>query len=147
MTKDNYTEANYTYYNTTTKEYKFIGKDISGTQYDVAFVKWGSSWRLPTQKQYQELRDNCTSTWTTQNGVNGRKFTGPNGGTIFLPAAGCRIGTSLKGNEFIGQYWSGSERSELSNYAWALNLGDGYVNADGYDARYYGQSVRPVLVQ
>lgn len=40
------------------------------------------------REQIEELLNNTTSVWTTQNGVEGRKFTGPNGGTIFLPAAG-----------------------------------------------------------
>lgn len=147
VTKDSYTRANYTYYNTTTKEYKFIGKDISGTQYDVAFVKWGSPWRMPTHKQYQELNDNCTSTWTTQNGVNGRKFTGPNGGTIFLPAAGYRDDTSLNYPGSNSYYWSSELRSDYSHIAWTLYFYDGLVRADISNHRYLGHSVRPVLVQ
>lgn len=147
VTKDSYTAANYTYYNTTTKEYKFIGKDISGTQYDVAFVKWGSPWRMPTHKQYQELYDNCTSTWTTQNGVNGLKFTGPNGGTIFLPTAGFRRDTGLYGRGSDGSYWSSELFSDNSSDAWTLYFSDGHAGADYGSLRYFGRSVRPVLVQ
>ncbi|MBR2192648.1 MAG: hypothetical protein IJ910_04975 [Bacteroidaceae bacterium] len=43
---------------------------------------------MPSYDLHVELRNNCTSEWTTLNGVNGRRFTGPNGGTIFLPALG-----------------------------------------------------------
>ena len=63
-----------------------IGSDIAGTQYDVAHVQWGGSWVMPSQSQIKELVENCTHEWTTLNGVNGRNFTGTNGGTIFLPA-------------------------------------------------------------
>ena len=57
---------------------------------DVAHVKWGGSWRMPTKAEQDELRNNCTWTWTTLNGVDGYRVTGPNGNSIFLPAAGFR---------------------------------------------------------
>ncbi len=73
---------------------------------DAAYVNWGSSWRMPTKKQLQELYDNCTSTWTTKNGVNGRLVTGPNGNTIFLPAAGGRYKGFLNNAGTYGYFWS-----------------------------------------
>jgi hypothetical protein len=66
------------------------GKTELGPEDDAAYVNWGSSWRMPTKAQQDELRGNCTWTWTTRNGVNGQLVTGPNGNTIFLPAAGYR---------------------------------------------------------
>ena len=54
--------------------YDYIGSDISGTQYDVAHVKWGGSWRMPTLSECEELLYNCNTEWTTLNGVKGRKF-------------------------------------------------------------------------
>ena len=63
--------------------------DISGnSQYDAATANWGGSWRMPKSTELKELIDNCTWTWTTQNGVNGYKVIGTNGNSIFLPAAG-----------------------------------------------------------
>ena len=38
---------------------------------DVATVKWGGNWRIPTREELQELIDKCTWTWTTYNEVNG----------------------------------------------------------------------------
>ena len=69
--------------------------------------------RMPTIYELAELRTQCTWMWTEQNGVNGYKVTGPNGNSIFLPAAGCRFGSSLSGvKEFdvgkSGFYWSSS---------------------------------------
>ena len=63
--------------------------DISGNPtYDAARANWGGTWRMPTEAEMEELKDNCTWTWTTQNGVNGCTITGPNGNSLFLPAAG-----------------------------------------------------------
>lgn len=83
-----------------------IGSDIGGTGYDAASANWGAPWRMPSLTQIYELVNNCSSTWTTQNGVNGRKFVGPNGGTIFLPAAGRRLGSILDEAGSEGRFWS-----------------------------------------
>ena len=48
-----------------------IGDDIAGTSYDVAHVKWGGNWTMPTRDQIEELINNCTHTWTTRNRVKG----------------------------------------------------------------------------
>ena len=55
---------------------------------DAATVNWGQKWQMPSMDQLDELRSNCTWTWTTRNGVNGREGVGPNGNSIFLPAGG-----------------------------------------------------------
>ena len=119
-----------------------IGSDIAGTSYDAATVNWGSPWRMPSIEQCRELISSCTSTWTTQNGVNGRKFTGPNGGTIFLPAAGNRWLSGLLGAGY-GYYWSSALNESLPYGAWDLYFYSGGVYTDDYD-RFYGLSVRPV---
>ena len=124
-----------------------IGSNISGTQYDAATANWGGSWKMPTLDQIKELIDNCSSEWTQINDVNGRKFTGPNGNSIFLPAAGSRCNDSFNDVGSIGQYWSCSLSTEL--YLWAHGLAfhfryGGNVWSDVSD-RYCGRSVRPVL--
>jgi len=62
--------------------------NISGTQYDVVRKTWGGTWRIPTASEVKELRDNCSKTWTTVNGVSGIRFTGKTGRSIFLPVSG-----------------------------------------------------------
>ena len=120
-----------------------LGSDIAGTKYDVAHVKWGGSWVMPTKEQQDELLDNCTSTWTTQNGVSGRLFTGMNGGSIFLPAAGDRYFSDLYYAGSIGYYWSSTQYPSGANSAYRL-----YFSSDGtyayYYFRYFGFTVRPV---
>ncbi len=110
---------------------------------DVAHVKWGGTWRMPTEAEQDELRYNCTWTWTTQNEVNGYKVTGPNGNSIFLPAAGYRDRTGAYYRGIYGHCWSSSLFSHDSSNACFL-----YFCSDdfgwSYNNRYYGLSVRPV---
>lgn len=87
--KSSYTEDNYSYYNVNTARYIDIGSEIGGTQYDAATVNLGNDWRMPTSGEIRELLNNCTWEWTQINSVNGYKVIGPNGNSIFLPAAGC----------------------------------------------------------
>lgn len=122
-----------------------IGSDIAGTQYDAATANWGSPWRMPSWTQIQELLNNCTSVWTTQNGVNGRKLTSPIGGTIFLPAAGYRWNDELDSLGSWGIYWSSTLDKSYPSGAYGLGFDsdDAGWNYTGYE-RYVGQSVRPV---
>ena len=114
---------------------------------DVATVKWGGSWRMPTRAEQDELRDNCTWTWTTLNGVNGYRVTGPNGNSIFLPAAGYRFGTEVDDRGSSGYYWSSTLRSDYgsyySSYACYLDF-DSRINGWDGNYRYNGRTVRPV---
>ena len=112
---------------------------------DVATVKWGSKWRMPTKEEMKELVEDCTWTCTTQNEVNGMKVTGPNGNSIFLPAAGLRYGTDLYYRGSTGYYWSATLDEGLSYRAYSLLFYSGLISCDGYwYDRSYGRSVRPV---
>ena len=62
---------------------------------DVAHVKWGGNWRMPTLDEIKELINNCISVWTALNGINGYKVIGPNGNSIFIPASGCYYGREI----------------------------------------------------
>lgn len=95
---DGWYEKNWSYQN--------IGSDIAGTSYDVAYVRMGGSWRMPSDTQEEELMIYCKRhTWTQQNGVNGILVTGKNGGSIFLPAAGFRWSSDLSDAGSWGYYW------------------------------------------
>lgn len=111
---------------------------------DAAHVNWGGDWRMPTDTEWIELCNNCTWTWTTQNGVNGYKVTSKkNGNSIFLPAAGYRSGSSLYYVGSNGYYWSSSLYSSDSNSAYYLYFNSTIVyRFDFY--RYTGRSVRAV---
>lgn len=133
----------YAYYSEANGNCVNIGSDISGTQYDVAHVRMGAPWCMPTLEQQEELCNYCERTWTQQNGVNGVLVTGPNGGTVFLPAAGYRWNESLYGAGSYGGYWSGSLRQYYDYDAYTLDFYSGDWNWY-YNFRDYGRSVRPV---
>lgn len=114
-------------------------------QYDAATANCGGDWRMPTGAEQVELLNNCTWTWTTQNGVNGYNVKGPNGNSIFLPAAGFRHGSSLKYAGSIGFFWISTHYDDdYDNEARGLNFGsdDQYMTNC---IRFCGQSVRPVV--
>ena len=113
---------------------------------DVAHVKWGGSWRMPTNDEQNELRLNCTWTWTTLNGVNGYLVTSNKTGytdrSIFLPAAGYRGDSDLYNVGDYGYYWSSSLYAGNPNLAWSISFPSGSVYTVG--SHRYGHSVRPV---
>ena len=110
---------------------------------DDATRKLGSLWRMPTKEEIRELLDHCTWNWTTQDGVNGCEVKGPNGNSIFLPAAGCREGSGLNSAGSEGYYWSSSLSAALSCSARYLSFDSGAHDWGNYN-RYCGFSVRPV---
>lgn len=135
--KSAYTEAN-------SKTYKKSIGDISGNPvYDAARANWGGTWRMPTKAESQELVDKCSWTWTTQGGKKGYKVTGPNGNSIFLPAAGDRYGTSLDDAGEYGFYWCSTPSESVTETAYFLWIYESFRLVHWY-YRYYGQSVRPV---
>lgn len=111
---------------------------------DAAHMNWGGSWRMPTDAEWYELQANCTWTWTTQNGINGYQVTSQkNSNSIFLPAAGSRLGTSLGYVGYYGFFWSSSLYEYGPYDAWFLRFCSGDVDRGDY-YRYGGRSVRPV---
>ena len=110
---------------------------------DAATANWGSGWRMPTQAEWQELLNNTTVTWTTQNGVYGRLFTASNGNSLFLPAAGYRFRSSLYSAGGYGAYWSSSLYAGSPYSAWSLDFDSGNYSMYGSN-RYRGFTVRPV---
>ena len=111
---------------------------------DAARANWGGAWRMPTDAEWTELRENCTWTWTTLKGTNGYEVKGTNGNSIFLPAAGYRSDADLNRAGYYGSYWSSSLYTDYPNYAWYVYFNSDNVYRDG-SYRYYGRSVRPVL--
>ena len=138
-TKSSYDDDNY---ETCDKD---IG-DIGSTSRDVARVKWGGSWRMPTRTEFKELlnKDNCTWEWTTLNGREGYKVTSrKNGNSIFFPAAGYRNGTSLNLREEYGFYWSSTLWESDTQNAYSLYLCSSY-HITLWVGRNCGLTVRPV---
>lgn len=119
--------------------------DIGGSQYDAARANWGGSWRIPTDSELHELRDYCMWTPKIQNGKKGFKVISMiNGQSIFLPAAGYRIGEDLLFDGEEGAYWSSTPVGYINTLSYGLYWEEGFLGMDsGY--RRVGCSIRPVL--
>ncbi len=139
------TSTKSSYYRDNSKTYdKSMGNIGGNSSYDVARYKWGGSWRLPTEAEFQELRDKCTWTWTTQGGHNGYKVTGKNGKSIFLPAAGYRFGTSPEDVGEGGYYWSSTPYESYTGSAWIICFNSS-IQRVSFNRRDVGHSIRPVV--
>lgn len=142
--KDSYTEKNYSYYDADKATYIDIGEDISGTEYDAARVNLGGEWRMPTKDEMTELMRKCTWEWTQINGINGFKVTGPNGNSIFLPAAGFN---AITGQGKRLYYWCSTMLSS-SEYASVLSsVSSSTFNQNSLpegNNKYRGFTIRPV---
>ena len=118
---------------------------------DAATVNWGSEWQMPSLDQIEELynKEYTTQEWTTQNGVEGRKITGKNGNSIFLPAAGYRNDKSFGHVGFGGHYWSHSLCGVdlFGSNAYYLLFTQRAALEETYCDLCIGCSVRPVRVE
>lgn len=118
---------------------------------DAAHMNWGGAWRMPTDAEWTEVRENCIWTWTTQNGVNGYQvISKTNGNSIFLPATGRRYNADLENAGLRGYYWSSSlaehdSLQETTHRAGNVNFGSDDVKQYN-NIRCTGMSVRPVSI-
>ena len=144
-TKGDYSWSTYEWFDNFTRTVTKYKADELDPSDDAARANWGGYWRLPTKKEFEELREHCTWEWTTQNSHKGYKVTSKkNGQSIFLPAAGWRLGADDYSVGSYGYYWSSSPIESDASYAYYLYFYEDYHNVDwGY--RYCGHSVRPVL--
>jgi hypothetical protein len=120
-------------------------KDTLDPEDDAATVNMGSEWRMPTYDEFDELIKTCTWEWSTHNDTKGYKITGPNGNSIFLPAAGYRYARyqDLYDDGAQGFYWLASIHEKLSYQASSLifHSGSHYLYAFN---RYSGRTIRGV---
>jgi len=150
-------EVKFNKYNKNKTHGKIDNKTKLDLSDDVAHVKWGGSWRMPTKAEYDELLSSgvCTLEWTIQNGVNGLLITsnkyGYEGNSIFLPAGGFRDKESLYNIGRYCTYWTSSLstsniENEDSATAWTVYYSE---YTDSWNAlinnhRYIGHTIRPV---
>ena len=135
-----------TKYNTEIFRGSVDNKTVLESSDDVASVKLGGKWRMPTDAEWTELMVKCTWTWVTNyngSGINGRLVEATNGNSIFLPAAGYRYNANLKYAGSEGDYWSSSLDVDYPLSARYFHFTSGNVRV-GYTSRYNGMFVRPV---
>ncbi len=124
----------------------WLTKDgVLAPKHDAAHVHWGGDWRMPTRKELDDLSGKCDWTWTTKKGVEGYIVRGRDryaSASIFLPAAGYGLETSLYFAGSIGDYWSSVPGSDGDD-AWGLDFNSG-SHYTSISSRFGGHSVRPV---
>lgn len=116
-------------------------KSVLELEDDVAHVRWGGNWRMPTKPELIELWDECEWDDATVNGVYGQRVTGPNGNSIFLPAAGYRDNIILKSDGNMGYYWS---NMLYGIYSSDIACSMRFYGSRYQDSRHFGYTVRPV---
>ena len=154
VTHDSYSWEVYTLWDYDNDQWISWGEDsldFANSDADVAHVQWGGEWRTPSKAQFEELKENCTWSLTTQNGMKGYLVTGKNDNSIFMPFNG--VFTSEQ--QFVGSlgnYWSSTrvDRWEYQYLGCALFLSPDSDPTEGVDIdatayRYYGYGVRPVI--
>ena len=111
--------------------------------HDAATANLGDNWRIPSREDFDELYSTCTREWTTRNNVYGYQLTGPNGKSIFLPAAGGRGDGNIYEGGSCGFYWLSSVYTDDTQFAWGFLIdADSFYETSYY--RMYGQTIRPV---
>lgn len=119
-------------------------KKVLDPEDDVAHVKLGGKWRIPTQEEWKELRKQCSWTWTKKNGVAGYLVKSiKNDNSIFLPAAGHHILNEASGVGSLGFYWASGLGTSYGSAAVSTAFG----SAQAFERmmeRSLGQSVRAV---
>ena len=147
--KDNYIYKNYKFYGGTKYNTSDAKVTLEATD-DVATMKWGKRCHIPTVTEMKELYSNCVCTWTDSNG-SGYIVTGPNGRSIFLPAAGHNISSTSNAvsSEFkykgsLGAYWSSSTLDESSAQILLFASGIPGISIGSSYNKWWGISIRPV---
>lgn len=130
------------------QDYKtFVGGMTLPPEHDAAQQIWGGAWRMPTYKEFKELKERCKWNWVQYNGTWGCKVVGPNGRCIFLPAAGSTAGDFNQPNE-QGMYWSATILDQGPN-TWGehkrLRFRKGLVSLAYSHGPQVSMSIRPVF--
>ncbi len=123
----------------------YASADIYKTDRDVANKVYGSWVTMPTIDEFEELFTECKKEWVEEDGVAGYKFTGPNGNSIFLPAAGSRTQGTVSGEGLNGYYLSGSINVTDNKFAMAYSF-DQNSNRRTTTPVYQALAIRPVSV-
>ncbi len=122
--------------------------DFSGdAEYDVAAFSWGSTWRMPTEAEVLELKNNCTMEWVMiDNNTQGCFVTGPNGNQIYLPSGGFMTETNADFADSEAAYWTSSpdNNEHDQGYATFFYVYNNNFSNRGWMSRYVGMPVRPV---
>uniref|UniRef100_UPI003FEDAAD8 hypothetical protein n=1 Tax=Alloprevotella sp. TaxID=1872471 RepID=UPI003FEDAAD8 len=156
--KNNYTLTTYKWFDGDefTKYTPEDGKRELDAADDVATVKWGKKCRLPKFAEAIELVTKCKWEWRLSydnQSINGYLVTGPNGNSIFLPAAGSNTGSLIQWSRENGDYLLKdiTQRHESNQYIEILTFWERKIDPteSSFTSSYrvWGHSVRPVATK
>ncbi len=119
--------------------------DIASTQYDVVTKTVGTGWHLPTDKDFEELRDNCTWSYMVNGNLPGWMVQGPNGNSIFIPYGGNvqADGTSYQ-KTVAGYYWTSNNHDGINSDYFIIGSSAKTDSHVSYGQKYLRMSIRPV---
>lgn len=149
ITKDQYMEYNYTWLNYDTNEFtKYVStgqyadnKTVLDPEDDIVTHLYGEGFKIPSQSDYQELFDNCSTVWEEKNGTWGLSFIGNNGYSIFLPASGFTYSYNQYLND-IGYYMTSGVAAD--DYIWLLYFSTSETSTYWMNVRHQGYAVRGI---
>lgn len=134
-------------YNTKSEYGKVDNKTVLDLEDDVAHRVLGGNWRMPTDAEWTELRENCTFSAETINGKNGIRVRGKNGNSIFLPCAGYMLDLERQDEGTGGYYWSSSLVTDEPSHAHSVHFFKNntvILRSPNGAYRHFGMSIRPV---
>lgn len=82
-----------------------VGEYTGNSDYDAATYKLGKGWRVPSEKECEELINKCKWEYQENNGVRGYLVTGPSSNSIFLPY---NQTDTYNGSYTYAAYWTSS---------------------------------------
>lgn len=119
-----------------------IGYDISCTEFDVAHIKWGDNWGIPSIKQFDELVKDCSYRWGAYKGTAGMGITGPNGSRLFFPATGIKWGNQRYHLRTTGGFWTSTANRSITTPC-CFGFTENGMRTNQISAVWDGQSIRP----
>lgn len=122
-------------------------------KHDAATANWGALWSIPTKEEFKTLQKNCKWRWSKMGSQLGYEVTGPNGHSIFLPAAGEyrseEYGNPCKNYEKNkeGDYWCSDSNFDFKCYdsAYVAIFDREWPSRGDSKKRDCGGSLRPVI--
>lgn len=148
--KTEYTWENYEYADKNDKNHALpcidIGADISGTQYDAAYVTYGGTQVMPSLNEAQELEEYCWNPSTTYKGMGGYIFIGPSGNKIFMPFSGYKMKDKTDDYDHSGYIWL-SEAGKYDYPIYAALMRYTHFSGVGFgksSLRYVGHPIRGI---
>ena len=121
----------------------YASADVYKTTQDLAYQALGGKGTLPTAAEFEELFSMCDVVYNERDGIPGYLVMAKNGNSIFLPAAGKRVGHDIQDAGSMGYYLTGSVNATNPKFAVDYEF-SAQSGARATRATYEALSVRPV---